>query len=484
MQEVRLPARSPMELAGIVPPERLSHLVDDVAPRMREALQGRSVVNVNSTAVGGGVAEMLQVLLPLSRGADVDARWLVLDGEPDFYAITKRLHHRLHGSEGDGGPLGQAEHEVFDRVSRANSDELAATVVAGDVVILHDPQPAGLAAAVRSWGVPVVWRCHVGVDFRNEYTDEAWDFLRPYLEPSVDAYVFTREAYAPDWVPRDRLAVIKPSIDPLAAKNRALDPDVVVGALQHVGIIDGGLPDVVPFTRSDGSPGRVLHHADIIRTGPPPQPDVPLVVQVSRWDPLKDMAGVMHAFAEHIIDGNDAHLVLAGPVVTAVSDDPEGAVVLHQVWEQWRDLPHAARTRIQLACLPMADVEENAVIVNALQRHAAVVVQKSYAEGFGLTVTEALYKGRPVVASAVGGIVDQITDGQDGLLLPDPADLVGFGERVRRLLDDPPLAARLGEAAHRRAVDEFLPDTSLVRWENVLAAAMTGRAVPPEDREE
>jgi trehalose synthase len=473
--EVRLAARSPEDLSVAVPEARLRRLLDDVAPRMRAGLEGHSIVNINSTATGGGVAEMLQVLLPFSRGAGVDARWLVVEADPDFFTLTKRLHHRLHGSVGDGGPLGPAEHEHYEQVLRENSEQLAATVAPGDVVILHDPQPAGLAAAVKSWGIPVVWRCHVGIEQQDEYTQEAWDFLRPYLEPYVDAYVFTRTEYAPAWIPRDRLFVIRPSIDPLAPKNQPMDEATVVGALGHVGIIDAAPSDPVMFDRSDGSPGRIRHFADVIRTGPAPTVDSPLVVQVSRWDPLKDMLGVMHGFVEHVLDGTEAHLVLAGPVVSAVADDPEAAEVLEQVFGAWRQLPHTARSRVQLVCLPLTDVEENAAIVNALQRHASVVVQKSLAEGFGLTVTEAMYKYAPIVASAVGGIVDQITDGVTGRLVSDPTDLAEFGAAVSDLLGDRAAARRLGKAAHDRAVDDFLPDTSLELWQEVLMTAM-GRA--------
>jgi trehalose synthase len=453
----------------------LRRLLDDVAPRMRDSLEGHSIVNINSTATGGGVAEMLQVLLPFSRGAGVDARWLVAEADPDFFALTKRLHHRLHGSGGDGGPLGSAEREHYEQIMRDNAEELAATVAPGDVVIIHDPQPAGLASAVKGWGIPVVWRCHVGIEEQNDQTNDAWEFLRPYLEPYVDAYVFTRAEYAPDWIPTDRLFVIKPSIDPLAPKNQPMDDETVVGVLSHVGLVDAPRVEPLMFLRSDGSPGRVRHFADLIRTGPAPALDNPLVVQVSRWDPLKDMLGAMNGFVEHVLDGSDAHLVLAGPVVSAVADDPEAAEVLEQVFAAWRQLPHAARSRVQLVCLPLTDVEENAAIVNALQRHASVVVQKSLAEGFGLTVTEAMYKSAPVVASAVGGIVDQITDGVSGRLVSDPSDLAEFGAAVNSLLEDPEGARALGRAAHERVVADFLPDTSLERWQEVLITAM-GRA--------
>ena len=169
-------------------------------------------------------------------------------------------------------------------------------------------------------------------------------------------------------------------------------------------------------------------------------------MQASRWDGMKDMAGVMEGFAHHVDPALRAHLVLAGPAVTGVADDPEAAQVYHDCIDRWRRLPHEARSRVHLACTPMADPDEAAAIVNALQRRATVVVQKSLAEGFGLTVAEAMWKVRPVVASAVGGIVDQIDHGEHGLLLDDPHDLGAFGSAVEELLRDPAEAARLGKA--------------------------------------
>lgn len=476
MEEVRLAPRSPEALVGIIGTDRLERLLNRDAQAMRDAMRGRSVININSTPAGGGVAEMLQVLLPLTRGADIDARWLVIEGDPEFFEITKRLHHHLHGLPGDGMALGDLEADHYRKVTRANNEELSSFVVEGDVVILHDPQTAGMAEFLSELGVPVVWRCHVGVDDSNEWTAHAWNFLRPHLEPFVDAYVFTRPEYAPTWVPEDRLHIIRPSIDPLSPKNVDMTADEAFAVLSHVGIVDGPRTGPVPFLRSDGTPGRVERFADIIQTGPPPPPDEPLVVQVSRWDPLKDMTGVMNGFIDHVLDGTNAHLVLAGPVVTAVADDPEAGVVLNETWQQWRALHHHQRSRVQLACLPMSDVEENAIIVNALQRHASVVVQKSLAEGFGLTVTEAMYKGTPVVASAIGGIVDQIVDGESGLLVRDPHNLGEFGATVNRVLNDPELAKRLGEGGRRRAIASFLPDTSLGQWERLLVGVMTLRS--------
>jgi trehalose synthase len=181
------------------------------------------------------------------------------------------------------------------------------------------------------------------------------------------------------------------------------------------------------------------------------------------------MQGVMDGFAEHVDPSLGAHLLLAGPAVTGVADDPEAAEVLEECTERWRALPHAARGRIHLACTPMADPDEAAAIVNALQRHAAVVVQKSIAEGFGLTVAEAMWKARPIVASAVGGIVDQIVSGAHGLLVTDPRDLVSFGTAVETLLRERTEAARLGANARARANAEFLGDRHLEQYGRLLA---------------
>ncbi len=476
MQKVDVQARSIRDLARVVESGRLSQLVEGSATAVREALAGRGIVNVSSTAHGGGVAEMLHVLLPYTRGVDIDASWFVMDGDPEFFEITKRIHHRLHGRPGDGGPLGPEQAEHLAAVAAANAEELAANVVAGDVVLLHDPQPAALAPLMANWGVPLVWRCHVGTENGTEYSAEVWEFLRPFLEPYIDAYVFTRHAYVPDWVPADRLHVIHPAIDPMAPKNRQISPAEAEDVLRYVGIIDGAPATPVSFTRSDGTPGRVLHYADIIRSGPPPAPGQPLVTQISRWDPLKDMSGVMHGFVEHVLDGTDAHLVLAGPVVTSIADDPEAAQVLDAVRVEWMNLPHAARSRVQLVCLPMADADENGIIVNALQRHASVVVQKSLAEGFGLTVAEAMFKGKAVVGSRVGGIQDQITDGVNGLLV-EPTDLPEFGEAVRRLLRDEALSGQLGQRAEETVVQHFLPDSSLSNWSDVVLAALSARGL-------
>jgi trehalose synthase len=467
VEQVNVSVRDPARLSSIIGAERSEQFLGRDAADAFERLHGRSVININSTAAGGGVAEMLHVLLGYIRGLHIDARWLTIDGSAAFFEVTKRLHNHLYGAVGDGGALLDEAHDIYRRTLRDEFDALAAYARAGDIVVLHDPQTAGLAEHASGLGCKVVWRCHVGVDVQNDRSRAGWQFLRPYLDGYVDHYVFSDGRFPPDWVPRDRLSIIWPSIDPFAPKNQPLDDATVEAILTHVGLIAGTPGDTV-FERADGSPGRVERMCDIVRTGPPPPPATPIVVQVSRWDAIKDMGGVMEAFANHVDSGRNAELVLAGPVVSAVADDPEGGQVLQQCWNQWRQLPHAVRSRVQLVCLPMHDLDENAVIVNALQRHATIVVQKSLAEGFGLTAAEAMLKGTPVVASAVGGLVDQVIDGESGLLVKNPLDLGEFGAAVCRILDDDDLRRRLGEGARQRAIDTHLGDTHLRLWGDVI----------------
>lgn len=461
----------PLErLASLLQPDRADRLLT-TAEFARGLLRDRVVWNVNATAHGGGVAEMLQGLLAYGRGAGVDTRWLVLNGDPDFFAITKRLHNLLHGRAGDGGPVGPAERGHYERVLAANLQDMAPMVRAGDIVLLHDPQTAGLARGLADLGAHVVWRCHIGSDTSGELTGRGWAFLRPYLE-HCEAFVFSRQQFAPDFLEPTCVRVIAPSVDPFSAKNVDLTGDDVTAVLRRAGLVtpveehDIGHPVApVPFVRRDGTTGHLRQHRHLYVDGDAPRETDRLVVQVSRWDHLKDMAGVLAAFADHLDRWpDDVHLVLAGPDVSGVSDDPEGAQVLAECTEAWRALPGDARARVHLLCLPMDDTDENAIMVNALQRHAAVVVQKSLAEGFGLTVTEAMWKARPVVASAIGGIRDQIDDGSDGLLLEDPEDLAAFAELLSRVLGDDDLAARLGAAARERVLDAFLGDRHLTQY--------------------
>src|SRR4051812_33735526 len=291
MREVTLPAADLCALGAVVAPARLEALLGDEV-LWRAALQGVAVINVNSTPTGGGVAEMLTVLLPYARGAGVDARWLVIDGDERFFSITKRLHHHLYGDAGDGGALGEDQHHHYESVLHRNAAQLAALVRPGDIVVLHDPQTAGLAAAMHARGARVVWRCHVGTEVANDYTDLGWAFLRRYLDDACSAYVFSRRSFAPSWLAATAVHEIAPSIDPFAPKNQELSTDDVHGILAAVGLLSGRACQA-DYPGPDGLRRRVDHGADVLRAGPPGAPEAPMVVQVSRWDRQKDMLGVL-----------------------------------------------------------------------------------------------------------------------------------------------------------------------------------------------
>ena len=465
-RDVDFPALALERFRPLIGEHRYSDL-ERVAAMTRTLMGGATIWNVNSTERGGGVAEMLQVLLGYSRGAGLDVRWIVIGGDPQFFAITKRIHNRLHGVIGDDGELGPAELAHYRAVLAENAAPLVAMVRPGDVVLLHDPQTVGLADALRAAGALTVWRCHVGSDEPNTWTEGAWAFLRPFVE-DCHAWVFTRHAFVPSWLPQDRVAVIPPSIDPFSPKNEDLPPEQVQRVLVGIGLIAGD--DSEPrgeFTRRDGSVGRVVRRASIVPDGEPLDPAATLVAQVSRWDRLKDMAGVMGAFASKVVGRVDAHLALVGPVVADVSDDPEGAAVLAECVAAWEALDPQARARIRLVSLPMDDVDENAAMVNAVQRHASVIVQKSLAEGFGLTVSEGMWKARTVLASAVGGIIDQVALGT-GVLLDDPSDLDTCGETLASLLEHPDDLLAIGTRARRHVLDGFLGDRHLIQYARLI----------------
>jgi trehalose synthase len=339
-----------------------------------------------------------------------------------------------------------------------------------------------LAPRLLDAGALVIWRSHIGHLVTDPQVAGGWSFLQPYLEP-VPAFVFTRQAYAPDYCDHGKTTIITPSIDAFSPKNQELDEGTVRAILTEVGLVEASAGAGEPvFTRDDGTPARVGRRAEVVRLNGPPSWNTPLIVQVSRWDPLKDPSGVLRGFADlaERRAAGDAALMLVGPDVSAVTDDPEGAVVFRSVVDEWKRLPTAIRARVHLVSLPMDDVAENAAMVNALQRHAAIIVQKSLQEGFGLTVTEAMWKGRPVVATAVGGIQDQIEDGVHGLLIADPTDRTAFAAALERLLHDRAYAEELGRNAHARVQERFLGLDHLAKYARLidrLDAARDGTAV-------
>ena len=246
-------------------------------------LEGRVIWNVNSTARGGGVVELLQPLLGYARGAGVDARWLVISGEADFFTLTKRLHNHLHGI--DGGGLAEAEHELYERTLAQNAAELVALVHPSDIVILHDPQTAGLVDAVAATGAKVIWRCHIGLDVANDTARQAWSFLAPYVL-GASRYVFSRAAFAWEDLDPERITVIRPSIDPFSPKNAEQTAAQSLAILARARIVAASASGPATFTRADGTSGRVDRRAELLEEAPLAADD-PVVLQVSRVGPAE-----------------------------------------------------------------------------------------------------------------------------------------------------------------------------------------------------
>jgi trehalose synthase len=358
-----------------------------------EHLRGRHVQHINSTAVGGGVAEILSRMVPLLRELGIDVRWDVIRGGDDFFAVTKTIHNALHGQP---SPLSEHDVRAYRETNEENARSLA---LSDDIVFVHDPQPAALIDH-RPRRSRWIWRCHI--DLSAPFAP-VWDFLRPWVE-RYEAAVFSAPQFSRQ-LPIDQV-LIAPSIDPLADKNRDLDPHTVESVVTGLGL----------------DPAR------------------PLVTQVSRFDRLKDPLGVIEAY-RLARKYNDCQLLLVGGSAT---DDPEGRQVLAECRERAGSDPDIHVVELP----PTANVE-----INALQRASTVIVQKSLREGFGLTVSEALWKGKPVIAGAVGGIPLQVTHRYSGILTHT---VEGTAYWIKQLLNAPEFARQLGANGREHVRHNFL----------------------------
>jgi trehalose synthase len=443
----------------------------------RVAFGDRTIWWINSTSQGGGVAEMLRTLLPYWLGSGIDARWLVLTAPSEYFRFTKRLHNLLHGVP--ERPPGPRDRAIYEWVTHSAADKARSLVSPGDVVILEDPQTAGLVGEMKLLGALVVWRSHVGPDDHDSGPVElAWDFLLPFIE-AADAFVFTRRSYIPPALEGRRSIVLAPAIDPLSAKNQALVPADAEAILHRCGLARARRPvGVTHVPLCDGRVVEVHRRCGVIREKAAPQLDgEQLVVALARWDWLKDPVGIVRGFAEHVSDPR-ARLIVAGPATGAIADDPGARRVLQETHAAWRALSARQRGHIDVVALPMVDLDENALMVNALQREAAVVVKKSTQEGFGLGVTEGLWKARPVLATRVGGHRDQIEDRRTGILIDDPTDLPAFGAAIDELLEDPARALTRAAAGREHVREHFLADRNFVQWVAVLRGVLAMEAAP------
>ena len=393
--------------------------------QLAEELRGARVLHLSATPYGGGVAELLSTHVPLLRSVGVDAEWHVMHGSDEFFAITKQVHNALQGSDIEWSPAMQRAY--LER----NLDNALALDDGWDFVVVHDPQPAAMLSFLRDSALHRhtrwVWRCHIDLTVANP---EVWEFFRPLVE-HYDASVWTMSEFVPPSLKMDHVVHAPPCIDPVSVKN-----------------LDLATPFCVEITKQYGI-----------------DPNRPIVCQVSRYDPWKDPVGVIDAYRivrEHI---TDAQLLLAGSMAT---DDPEA----FRIWDQTEEARAGDRDIHLLSNLHQV----GAVQINAFQRIASVMVQKSLREGFGLTVSEALWKGRPVVGGRAGGIKLQIRDGYDGYLVDSVEDCA---RRISDLLADPVGADAMGSQGREYVRDNFLCTRELEDWLRLFADLREDLAAPP-----
>lgn len=409
MSEVAIVSRIPLdEYAALLGEGEIDELRVLAKP-----LRGRSIEMINSTAVGGGVAEILNRLLPLAEELELNMRWDVMTGGDDFYGVTKSFHNALHGA-----PY-HADAKDFEIFLACNERNRARLPLDAEFMIIHDPQPAALIDGRKKNGNHWAWRCHIDLSHPNR---AVWDFLEKFVA-RCDAAMFSSPEFSRQLpIPQ---YLFYPAIDPLSEKNCPLDAEFVAQTLARYQI----------------------------------DPHRPILTQISRFDRLKDPVGVIRAY--RIVKRYfDCQLVLAGG---SASDDPEGALVLKEVLREAND-----ESDIHVIELPAwAPLE-----VNALQRASTIVIQKSLGEGFGLTVSEALWKKKPVVASAVGGIPVQIIHKHTGLLAHS---IEGTAYQIRFLLSHPEIAAKLGEHGHQHVKENFLITQKLKRYMTLFLAMSRGK---------
>ena len=396
------------DFRGIVPDETLA----EIYARAR-GLYGKHIVHVNSTYMGGGVAEILYSLSMLMNDVGIDTGWRILHGTPDFFEITKSFHNALQGADIN---LTESKKELYLQV---NSNYARFTHLDHDCVIVHDPQPLALIRSYRK-RQPWIWRCHIDLTEPNE---QLWDFLKGYLL-KYDQVVVSSEKYYKEDLPIDQ-RLICPAINPLNHKNVDLPEKTVMDYIKKARIPN----------------------------------DKPLITQVSRLDPWKDPEGVIEVF-KHVKEKIDCRLLFC---YNLASDDPEGVEMYHKTYRK-------AKKYVDKGDVLFV-VGNNDYLVNSIQKFSDIIIQKSTKEGFCLSVTEALWKSTPVVASNVGGIPAQINDGESGFLL-DPYDIEGFVDRIIHILNNPDEAKAIGEKAKEKVRNEFLITRLLSDYLDMLNAVI------------
>ncbi len=377
--------------------------------KMRK-LYGKNLLHINSTYIGGGVAEMLSAIVPMMNEIGLESGWRTVHGNTDFYGITKKFHNALQGEKINFSDMKRSLYlqvnEQFSQYTHINDH---------DFVVIHDPQPLPLIQFYKK-KQPWIWRCHIDLSSPDK---QIWDYLKKFIL-KYELVIVSSEKYMSKDLPME-YRIIQPAIDPLSHKNKIISD-----------------ADIAKYLKKNNVPT-----------------DKPIITQISRFDKWKDPVGVVEIF-KRVKERVDCRLVLCGNMAT---DDPEGFAIFEKIKQQAKQL-------IETNDIILITVE-NSILVNALQRKSSVIIQKSIREGFGLTVTEGLWKEKPVVASNVGGIPLQITDGEDGFLV-DPYDVDGFAERIVELLKNPSLAKEMGKKGKETVRKKFLMTRTLSDYLDLL----------------
>ena len=463
----------------------LYSLVHDFLERSKEsveAIMGKTVWMINSTAIGGGVAEMLPSQMRILREIGVSIEWLVIEAKENaFFDLTKRIHNAIHGS--GNGVFTEEDRQIYEAVNRNNLPKALELIQDGDIVVVHDPQPMPLAAMIKKEkDVSIIWRCHIGLEEDTEVTDAVWKFLSPYSD-DYDHFVFSLPSYVPKPL-KDKTSIIPPAIDPLSHKNRALQLHKNIGILYQSGIMKEH--KAILYHRYNHLVRKVLPNGDFGNVNEQDDLDFlyrPIVTEISRWDRLKGFKELMQAFIQMKLDNRKngdpdsleykriemTLLVLAGPDPAFVSDDPEGQEVLKELTEQYQSVDSALQNDIAILLLPLDNPKENALIVNAIQRSSSIIVQNSIQEGFGLTATEAMWKRKPILVSGAAGLKFQVEHKKSGIINEDPKDIDRLSKTLEYMLNSPKERDKWSFNGQIRVIQNFTLFSQLISWLEVLA---------------
>ena len=488
IRKVEIAPASPLSEYSAIPEYQAA--IEELKSRandLRTRLKGHTLWLVNSTDKGGGVAEMLPKQIQIFRNLGIHTEWAVIQTQEEpFFHFTKRIHNMIHGMQKGSPEIREEELEAYEKVNRENAESFKKLIKRGDMLVVHDPQPMALGSMLKEdLGIATVWRSHIGTNKDNEHTKSVWKFLEKYSS-NYDFGVFSAKEYVPYFFENSSFSLIHPAIDPLSYKNRSLTPSEIGSILSNAQLEKVGHPVLSP---NYSSPARRLQGDGSFKEAYLPENFGffyrPIVTQISRWDRLKGFQPLIEAFVllkqrlakkKKNMDSLQAkcieisRLALAGPTPESIQDDPEGQEVLAELTSFYKSIAPEYQKDIGLFALPMDSLKNNALMVNALQSCSSIMVQNSLEEGFGLTVTEAMWKGKALLGTHAVGIREQIREKEsEGRLLKNPEDTEEVAEALESMLGEKEPCLLYGQRAHKRVYEDFLVFKQMNKWLALLS---------------